>query len=560
MAKEKFNVTGEQYIRIDGKILELKRQLRQESGCPFDPEDFIDSLQCNIEGKFLKRDKKFSKRPLQVISQTSNLKLISGNSEINLEATDGSRFISEAEPTFKDKIEENFKRYNLGKKSIPTEKTLVSVYESTKPGTGQEFFKRFFVKLDELVLTQNQIIDFCEKHPSLLCQNGVTLFLIKEYYKYFIVWVKIHSNGLWVNVHHFNHENIFVSHHYIVVPTQFRREEIFKLPLMETSHLELISSDKEISLDATDGSRFISEAKLTFESDIDQKFEDFRLNKKGGATEKTLVSIYESTKHGTGKKLFKSFKVGLERLAFTQHQVINFCEKHLSCFRDGQATLFLIKEQGCYFIVSVWANISSSDTRLSTRVARFNEDVFYFGLQCYRVIVPIQFQEEEIVKLPLAETSHAKLISGNSEINLDATDGSRFIYGSGSIFKSYINLDFKNYGLAKKGVATKKTPVSVYELVKGGTGKQIFQGFNVDLDKLLMTQHQIIDFCEKHPNWLRRNGHATLFLTKEGDNYFVIHVYVDLDGLRVGIDRLEDNDAWDALYQYRIIVPQLLVA
>lgn len=160
----------------------------------------------------------------------------------------------------------------------------------------------------------------------------------------------------------------------------------------------------------------------------------------------------------------------------------------------------------------------------------------------------------------ISQTSHLRLISDNSEINLEATDGSKFIYNSESTFKSYISSDFKSYGLAKKGVATKKTSVSVYELVKVGTGKQIFESFNANLDKLVLTQNQIIDFCEKYPTWLRQNGYAILFLTKDGNNYFVVYVYVYSDGLSVRVHHFEDGHVWDARYQRRVVVPQLLVA
>lgn len=45
-------VTGEQYRNLDGQILEIKRQLRQREGYPFDPELLKDHLQLAVEGKF----------------------------------------------------------------------------------------------------------------------------------------------------------------------------------------------------------------------------------------------------------------------------------------------------------------------------------------------------------------------------------------------------------------------------------------------------------------------------------------------------------------------------
>ncbi len=45
-------VAGETYFDIDGQLHEIKRQLRQSSGYPFDPADLQKALQRAIEGKF----------------------------------------------------------------------------------------------------------------------------------------------------------------------------------------------------------------------------------------------------------------------------------------------------------------------------------------------------------------------------------------------------------------------------------------------------------------------------------------------------------------------------
>ncbi|MDP3093640.1 MAG: hypothetical protein Q8N16_02645 [bacterium] len=45
-------VTGGQYYGLDGQLLEIKRQLRQPNGYPFDPEELKLHLQKAIEGCF----------------------------------------------------------------------------------------------------------------------------------------------------------------------------------------------------------------------------------------------------------------------------------------------------------------------------------------------------------------------------------------------------------------------------------------------------------------------------------------------------------------------------
>ncbi len=46
-------VAGDQYYVLDGQLHEIKRQLRQLSGYPFDPERLKMALQNIIEGKFM---------------------------------------------------------------------------------------------------------------------------------------------------------------------------------------------------------------------------------------------------------------------------------------------------------------------------------------------------------------------------------------------------------------------------------------------------------------------------------------------------------------------------
>ncbi len=45
-------VTGELYEQLDGRLHEIKRQIRQSGGYPFDPEALKDLLQQAVEGRF----------------------------------------------------------------------------------------------------------------------------------------------------------------------------------------------------------------------------------------------------------------------------------------------------------------------------------------------------------------------------------------------------------------------------------------------------------------------------------------------------------------------------
>ena len=142
---------------------------------------------------------------------------------------------------------------------------------------------------------------------------------------------------------------------------------------------------------------------------------------------------------------------------------------------------------------------------------------------------------------------------------LPACDGTQTLAQAKKTFPLYLDPDFKNWGLDKKGVVTKETAVQVYELIKNATFAQMFGSLGADLDKLCMTQHQIKAFCEKHADWLRADGNATFFLFKVGDQFFVAHVSVHSVGLCAYVDRFERDIVWRAEPARRLVVPQLTV-
>ena len=74
MAKQ---VAGETYFDIDGQLHEIKRQLRQTSGYPFDPTELQKSLQRVIEGKFEDVMAKTSE-PKQRVEKSRVLKALDG--------------------------------------------------------------------------------------------------------------------------------------------------------------------------------------------------------------------------------------------------------------------------------------------------------------------------------------------------------------------------------------------------------------------------------------------------------------------------------------------------
>ena len=144
-------------------------------------------------------------------------------------------------------------------------------------------------------------------------------------------------------------------------------------------------------------------------------------------------------------------------------------------------------------------------------------------------------------------------------ITVAPCDGSRYIAKEKGVFKAYIEGLFASWGLDKCGKPTVATNVSVHQMIKDATFVQMFGSLGSDLDTLCLSQHQIVEFCEKHAARLRQEGYATFFLFKEGDQFYVADVRVYLDGLRVRVDRFEYDYVWNAGFALRVVVPQWTV-
>lgn len=152
---------------------------------------------------------------------------------------------------------------------------------------------------------------------------------------------------------------------------------------------------------------------------------------------------------------------------------------------------------------------------------------------------------------------YLKCLSSGKPIIIPACDGSHTLASAKKVFKSYIDSDFKNWGLDKRSLATKETAVEVYEIIKNETFAQMLGSLGTDINKRCLTQHQIEIFCEKHFKWLCSNASATLFLFKKEDQFFVARVSVSSDGLDVSAGRFERGSVWGAGGHPRLVVPQL---
>ena len=141
------------------------------------------------------------------------------------------------------------------------------------------------------------------------------------------------------------------------------------------------------------------------------------------------------------------------------------------------------------------------------------------------------------------------------EVMLAECKGTRTIILSKDVFSGYIDSTFDTL---KGNCATPIMQVDVYEMNQNARFPKIFGSFGRELNVLIFTQDQVIEFCTKYPRKLRTGSYGTFFLLKEGNNFFVARVYFNDDGwLEVRFCVFEYYYIWGACYRRRVVVPQL---
>lgn len=209
---------------------------------------------------------------------------------------------------------------------------------------------------------------------------------------------------------------------------------------------------------------------------------------------------------------------------------------------------------------------------IKTTIERVQNEKSLFNSALKKLINSTEEELDNFLKMKIKlkpQQGILLLISGGKSLKLKALDGSRRICKSKKTFKSFIDGDFENWGINKKGVATPETPVQVHEMVGDGTFVDIFRSLPGTWNQKWVSQDQVIEFCESLPDWLRQEGYGTFFLvrkdenkpideTKPEENLVVALVYVSSDGLLVYVGRLERGDVWSAEYRLRVVSPQLV--
>ena len=152
------------------------------------------------------------------------------------------------------------------------------------------------------------------------------------------------------------------------------------------TYLRRIFADEVITLDATDGTKTITQAKSIFTGYLDADFAKWQLDVPAVPTSATPVHVMEMTKDGTFQELFGSLGQPLEALCLTQHQIINFVVKHRAWLReDGYGTFFLFKVGDKFFVANVCV---SSVGRLEAYVYRLSDGYVWSVVCRHRLVFP----------------------------------------------------------------------------------------------------------------------------------------------------------------------------
>src|SRR3990167_7543929 len=107
---------------------------------------------------------------------------------------------------------------------------------------------------------------------------------------------------------------------------------------------------------------------------------------------------------------------------------------------------------------------------------------------------------------------YLKLIKDN--LTLKATKGKETLARADDIFQ-YIDSDFESWGLDKKSENTNETKLAIFELVANADYRTMFGELSNDLDKLCLTQAQVIEFVKSYPDQSQQDGYVTFFMFKK---------------------------------------------
>ncbi len=121
-------------------------------------------------------------------------------------------------------------------------------------------------------------------------------------------------------------------------------------------------------------------------------FEEYDFDKPSHPTDETNVLIYEvAYQQKCFFDVFNSFYCHLDRLCFTQAQIVRYCQKYPTKLTTGKQTFFLSKKNGEYFVAGVCVSNFHKPGGLSISTINLEEDrkldTMCVG-QFHKIVVP----------------------------------------------------------------------------------------------------------------------------------------------------------------------------
>ena len=161
----------------------------------------------------------------------------------------------------------------------------------------------------------------------------------------------------------------------------------------KTTFLRLLPGAEALVLPACDGTRTLAQAKDVFKGYIDPDFTNLGLDVPGATTPSMCMQVHEQIKDGSFRDLLTSLSSDLDKVAMkSQHQIVQFWKEHREwLLQDGNATFFLFKKKGEFFV----ADVRVHSDGLRVRVCRFEHDDVWYAEDRYR-IVSLQLEPENL--------------------------------------------------------------------------------------------------------------------------------------------------------------------
>jgi len=147
-----------------------------------------------------------------------------------------------------------------------------------------------------------------------------------------------------------------------ISPGSAKKSYLKTKKLFVMANLKPLVFDENLIIEALDGKVTIVKAKKVFKAGIDSDFKNWGLDKPGEATKEVYVdgcAIIEDSKFD---HISASPSDDLDKLCFTQAQIIRLCKKYPRQFgQEGGVTSFLFKVDNKYFIAGVRVRFNGLD-------------------------------------------------------------------------------------------------------------------------------------------------------------------------------------------------------